>query len=61
MSAMLDMFKQLGTLPGEKVKAAFPEAGDHVIACELKSDSYQQVLDASVNFAIEIIKMPPAN
>jgi esterase/lipase len=59
VSAMLDMFDQLGTLPDEKVKIAFPEAGNHVIACELTSESYQQVLNASIEFAVKILGMSP--
>lgn len=59
VGAMLKMFNQLGTTPDRKVKVAFPEAGDHVIACELTSGSYKEVVDATLNFGKEILKLKP--
>ena len=61
VSAMLKMFNQLGTNPSEKVRVAFPEAGDHVIACELTSGSYQEVVDETIRFGEEILKLHRAN
>ncbi len=61
VDAMLKMFKQLGTSPGEKVKKAFPEAGDHVIACELTSGSLNDVIDSTIDFAEKILKMEPVD
>ena len=61
VSAMLQMFDQLGTVPEKKVKIAFPEAGDHVIACELKSGCYQEVLKETIRFGKDILELNPVN
>jgi len=61
VSAMLEMFEQLGTSPNEKVKVAFPDAGDHVIACELTSGSVQKVIDETIQFGEEIMRMKSRN
>ncbi len=50
VGAMLKMFEQLGTPPDRKVKVAFPEAGDHVIACGLKSGSVARVIEETIKF-----------
>lgn len=60
VSAMLKMFKQLGTAKESKVKIAFPEAGDHVIASELTSGSVEQVIEESITFGKEILKLIPS-
>jgi len=59
VSAMEKMYKQLGTLPGEKRKMAFPEAGDHVIACELTSGSVDEVIAETIRFGRDILKLKP--
>jgi len=59
VDAMLEMFDQLGTAPELKLKTAFPEAGTHVIGCELFSGSYREVANATINFGKEILKMEP--
>ena len=51
VSAELKMFKQLGTLPSQKTKVAFADAGDHVIACELTSGCYDEVIATSYRFS----------
>jgi len=61
VSAMLKMFDHLGTLPESKVKVAFPEAGNHVVANELLSKSYKEVIAETIKFGKEILKMKPAN
>jgi esterase/lipase len=61
VNAMLTMFDQLGTPNQEKVKMAFPDAGDHVIACELTSNSYQKVITETIKFGEEILGLTPAN
>ena len=61
VSAMLNMFDQLGTLPSKKVKMAFPEAGNHVIACELTSGCYNEVLAETIKFAGEQLNMKMNN
>lgn len=60
VSAQLKMFDQLGTPPESKVKVAFPEAGDHIIASELKSGAYKDVIAETIRFGKEILKLKPA-
>jgi pimeloyl-ACP methyl ester carboxylesterase len=59
VDAMLKMFDQLGTDPSLKVKKAFPEAGEHVIACEYKSGDWEGVQNETYQFAENILKMNP--
>jgi pimeloyl-ACP methyl ester carboxylesterase len=54
VSAMLEMFDQLGTPDSLKVKVAFPDAGDHVIGCSLLSKSYLDVEREVLKFARRI-------
>jgi pimeloyl-ACP methyl ester carboxylesterase len=54
VSAMLEMFDQLGTPDSLKVKVAFPDAGDHVIGCSLLSKSYLDVEKEVLKFARKI-------
>ncbi len=61
VSAELEMFDQLGTPAESKVKIAFPEAGDHVIASEIISGAYKQVLSESIKFGEKVLKMKPVN
>ncbi|MEN8117118.1 MAG: alpha/beta fold hydrolase [Bacteroidota bacterium] len=61
VSAMLKMFDQLGTSPDKKVKKAFPEAGDHVIACELTSGSLDEVISETIKFGEEVLKLKAVN
>ncbi|SDG56332.1 alpha/beta hydrolase [Psychroflexus sediminis] len=56
VSAMLEMYDQLGTSEELKLKQAFPETGNHVIASELRSQDWESVLEASQNFIQEKIK-----
>jgi alpha-beta hydrolase superfamily lysophospholipase len=60
VDAMLEMFEALGTLESESVKMAFPEAGNHVIGCELISKSYKEVSSETIKFATEVLKIAPA-
>jgi esterase/lipase len=60
VDAMLKMFDHLGTLPESKVKIAFPEAGDHVIASELLSGEYKNVIARTIKFGEEVLKLKPA-
>jgi esterase/lipase len=57
VSAMLKMYEQLGTSSDRKVKVAFPEAGDHVIACELTSGAVDEVLRETVKFGEEVLNL----
>ncbi|HYQ57078.1 MAG TPA: hypothetical protein VEP89_06995 [Draconibacterium sp.] len=59
VDAMLDMFDELGTLPNQKVKKAFQEAGDHVIACELTSGSVEEVIAETIRFGETILNLNP--
>jgi esterase/lipase len=59
VSAMLKMYEHLGTSPDQKVKVAFPEAGDHVIACELTSGSVDEVIRETIQFGEGILGLDP--
>ncbi len=61
VSAALKMFNQLGTPPDRKTKVAFPEAGEHVIACELTSGSVEEVIAETIKFGIEILGLKSVN
>ena len=55
VSAILKMFDGLGTSANEKVKKAFPEAGNHVIGCDLRSKDWQSVYNETVAFIDDVI------
>lgn len=59
VKAALRMFDELGT--AGKMKVAFPEAGDHVIACELTSGAVGEVRRATFSFARDYLGMVPRN
>ncbi|SDJ86062.1 Pimeloyl-ACP methyl ester carboxylesterase [Catalinimonas alkaloidigena] len=59
--AMLKMFDQLGTPANLKRKAAFPEAGHHVIGSRYTSADVEDVRQATYQFAEEVLKMQPIN
>lgn len=59
VDAMLKMFDQLGTSPDRKVKQAFPEAGSHVIACELTSGCVDEVVAATISFGENVLGLSP--
>lgn len=59
VSAMLEMFGQISTTPDRKVKMAFPEAGDHVIASELISGSVDKVIRETIKFGEENMGLKP--
>lgn len=61
VSAELKMFDQLGTPAESKIKIAFPEAGDHVIASEIKSGAYREVISETIKFAETVLRMKPVN
>lgn len=61
VSAELKMFDQLGTPAESKIKIAFPDAGDHVIANEIKSGAYKQVVAETIKFGEDVLKMTPVN
>jgi glycerophosphoryl diester phosphodiesterase len=53
--AILKMFHGLGTPTDKKVKVAFPEVGNHVIACDLRSKDWKNVYNQTVAFIDEVI------
>jgi esterase/lipase len=61
VDAMLKMFDQLGTSPGQKIRKAFPEAGEHVIGCELTSGAVDEVIRETLNFGRDILQLPEKN
>ncbi len=59
--AMLEMFDELGTPPGKKVKQAFPEAGAHVIGSYLVSEDLPSVRSATIQFLEGIVGLRPVD
>ena len=59
VKAGLKMFLKVGTPDAKKISQAFPEAGSHVIACNLTSKSVGDVAKATYGFAESILKMVP--
>ena len=57
VSSILKMFDQLGTASDQKTKVAFPDAGNHVIACELTSGCVDEVSRATYKFAEEVLNL----
>lgn len=51
VKAALRMFEELGTPADEKEKTALPEAGSHVIACELTSGAVDELRQKTFGFA----------
>lgn len=61
VDAMLKMYDQLGTMTEKKVKKVFPEAGEHVIACELTSGSLNEVIAETIKFGEEVLGLKTVN
>jgi len=59
VKAALDMFSKVSTPKLLRREQPFPEAGSHVIACNLTSKSFREVEMATYNFAESILKMVP--
>lgn len=59
VAAALKMFDEIGTPADKKRKVLFPNAEDHVIACEMYSESIPEVREATFSFAETILKMKP--
>ncbi len=51
---MLEMFEQVNTPGNLKVKKAFPESGDHVIASDITSKDWEGVLNETISFLEEV-------
>ena len=59
VKAALKMFERAVTPVAKKRAQAFPEAGSHVIACNLTSKSAGEVAAGTYRFAEDILKMVP--
>ena len=53
--AMLKMYDELGTSAAQKFKKAFPDTGNHVIGCDLRSKDWKGVYNETVNFINTIL------
>jgi len=60
VSGMQWMFENLATPSDKKVEQAFPEATEHVIACEFTNPNWKQVQDASADFLTRIVGIKKA-
>ena len=58
VSAMKQMFEQLGTAAELKREKAMPNTGDHVIGSYIKSNDYQGVETEITKFMMEVLKLP---
>jgi len=56
--AMFEMFESVHTPENLKVKAAFPEAGDHVIGSSITSGQWEDVLESSIDFLENTVGIP---
>ena len=61
VSAMLNMFSELGTPPALKYKQAIPDAGTHVICSSLRSHDVEGVGDGIEKFLTKIAHVAPAD
>ena len=61
VSAMLRMFKQLGTDSTLKMQTAIPGAGDHVIGSYIKSNDIESVEKTTYMFAENVLGLKPLN
>lgn len=59
VSAMLEMYADLGTPENQKTKYAFPEVGVHPLACDIKSKDIASVKRETFKFAEEILHINP--
>ncbi len=59
VAAMLEMYDQLGTSADKKQKAAFPKAGDHVIASHFTSGDLDGIYQATEQFLTKTVKLTP--
>ena len=57
VSAMLNMFDELGTAPEQKRKTPMPNTGDHVMGSYIKSNDYQGVEAEITRFMTDVLKM----
>lgn len=55
VAAMDEMFSKLGTPAAQKRMIKFPDAKTHVIACKIRSKSYEQIEAETFKFVDEVI------
>lgn len=60
VSAILWMYDHLGTGADKKVAVAFPDAGAHVIGCDLTNPNWKKVYDATESYLIKTVGLTPA-
>jgi len=53
--AILKMYENLGTPEDKKTKMAFPNTGNHVIGCDLRSKNWENVYNKTVTFIDHLI------
>jgi hypothetical protein len=53
------MYENLGTPADRKVAVAFPDAGAHVIGCDLTNPNWMKVYDATAGFLTEKVGLTP--
>lgn len=61
VSAMLEMHKQLATPEAKKFAIPVPTAGAHVLGSPMASKDVESVYKEMVNFASNILQLPPVN
>ena len=61
VQAMHDMFEEVSTPLSEKIKVAFPKAGNHVISSAFRSGDWQGVYETTASFLYEVMALPPVN
>lgn len=57
VKAIQNMYENLGTPDSLKMEKAFPEAGSHVIACIFTSRSWEDVLNASIEYGDSVLNL----
>jgi len=57
--AILWMYEHLGTSPDKKVAVAFPDAGAHVIGCDLTNPNWMKVYTATAEFLTKTVGLTP--
>ncbi|MBX2816027.1 MAG: alpha/beta hydrolase [Saprospiraceae bacterium] len=61
VKAMLEMSRQLGTLPEDKQFMAFANGTNHVMLSPLKNPNWEDVQEAIIAFCMKHLDMRPAN
>jgi esterase/lipase len=61
VDAILWMFGKLGTPADKKVAVAFPDAGAHVIGCDLTNPNWMKVYTATADFLTKTVGLKQVN